>query len=402
MSEQYTSEIHQLLKLGDSPASSPKSDLPIGLPMAESAAVPHDLPGIKNIHAHQTHESVIETNPKKVFRLKQLIIYPFVFLAAFAFFYIVLNFSSLLAQVQGWFIKPQAEVTLGQSLDPYYKWISAYYFSVGDVKLLDPNNDIDKDGLSNHDEFVMGTNPVGSDSDMDGAKDGYEVLDSTNPWGAGPATSKQVALAATLDASLINNRITYNASAQVSGYATPAMIVPKAPTTSSNNSTPTTPSGNGNVAGTSVVNFDLTRPGKLSIPRLKIQAPLIWSQDPANFEKDLTQGVIHYPGTALPGQRGVMYVSGHSSDYIWKKDAYSQVFAQLNVLQPGDDVFVEVYGLDGKTYAFRYQVSGKNVYSPDDQAQFNDTSASKLNLSTCWPIGSTKSRMVISAVQVRL
>jgi LPXTG-site transpeptidase (sortase) family protein len=396
MSEQYTSEIHQLLKLGDVPASATVPEVPTALPVSEP--IGHDLPGIKNIHAHQTEEAVTEINPKKAFSLKQLIIYPLVFLAAFAFFYVVLNFSSLLSQVQGWFIKPQAEVTLGTSLDPYYKWISAYYFSVGDTKLLDPNNDIDKDGLSNNDEFVMGTNPVASDSDMDGAKDGFEVLDRTNPWGPGPATPKQIELASSLDTSLINNRISYNAGALANSYITPANVNSN---TASNTNTSST-SNSGNVAGTSVVNIDMSKPGKLSIPRLKIQVPLIWSQDVASFENDLTHGVIHYPGTAMPGERGTIYVSGHSSDYIWKKDAYSQIFTQLNVLQAGDDVFVEVYGLDGKTYAFRYQVTGKHVYDPADQAQFAPSTSSQLNLSTCWPIGSTKSRLVVSAVQVRL
>ena len=152
----------------------------------------------------------------------------------------------------------------------------------------------------------------------------------------------------------------------------------------------------------SLPNYDLNNPGRLSIPRLNLSVPLIWSKDPSDFDADLTKGVIHYPGTVLPGDRGTVYVSGHSSDYLWKKNPMHDVFAKLNFLKPGDDVFVDVYGLDGKVYNYRYQVSETNIYKPDDQTQFIDDSTNKLNLSTCWPIGTSTNRIVVSAVQVGL
>jgi len=126
--------------------------------------------------------------------------------------------------------------------------------------------------------------------------------------------------------------------------------------------------------------------------------PIIWSKDPVDFDHDLTEGVVHYPGTALPGEQGTVYISGHSSDYVWKRHPYRQVFARINTLEPGDDIFIDVYGADGKLYNYRYTVAYENVYSPDDQTQFIDNSAAKLNLSTCWPIGTQKDRYVVTAV----
>jgi sortase A len=173
---------------------------------------------------------------------------------------------------------------------------------------------------------------------------------------------------------MINNRISFNAS---------SLKTPQ-------------------VAGANTVNFDLEKPGRLSIPKLNLQVSLIWSKDPSNFDADLTKGVVHYPGTALPGENGIIYVSGHSSDYLWKRDPMHDVFARLNYLSVGDDIFIDVYGKDGKVYNFRYQVTGNHNYKPDDQAQFIDNSGSKLNLSTCWPIGTSKDRLVVSAVPVGL
>jgi sortase A len=151
------------------------------------------------------------------------------------------------------------------------------------------------------------------------------------------------------------------------------------------------------ILGAETQNFDLSKPGRLSIPKLQIQVPLIWTQDPVQFDQDLTRGVVHYPGTAMPGENGIVYVSGHSSDYFWKNHPYKQVFAKINALQPGDDIFVDVYGNDGKIYNYRYSVVAETIYAPDDQRQFLDNSGAKLNLSTCWPIGTQKDRYVVTA-----
>jgi len=363
MTTETISEIHQLLKLGDHTVETHIHAGPEAAPVVDSHAEAQVL--------ENNFYNSLQYIGEKAGQFKGLLVYPLIFVVAFGFFYAVLNFSSLLAQVQGWFIKPQAVQILGNDLQPYYSWISGYFYAVNDVKLLDPNNDIDKDGLSNHDEFVMRTNPTLVDSDSDGFSDGIEVINGTNPWGFGAFSTEQIKLAQGLDTILINNRIGYNVSQSYTG----------------------------SVSGVSTINYDLNKPGKLSIPRLNLSVALIWSKDVASFETDLSQGVIHYPGTALPGQTGTIYVSGHSSDYLWKKDAMRNVFAKLNFLQAGDDIFIEAYGADGKVYNYRYQVTGSNIYKPDDQAQFIDDSGYKLNLSTCWPIGTQKNRFVVSAIQ---
>jgi len=368
----YPSEIHRLLKIGDnlvinSAPQMPPHDLPI-------AAV-HALP-VPAIFAHDDIQIPEQAGIREqiVAKLKEnsgVLIYPAIFLAAFIFFYMALNFPSLITQVSGWFAKPQDEQLLGDNLTEYYSWMYGYYFSVGSKDLLEPANDIDKDGLSNMDEFQMKTNPTIADSDGDGTSDGVEIINGTNPWGDGVMTSEQVKLAASLDIIRINNRISFNLA---TSNINPAVL------------------------GTTKINYDLEQPGRLSIPRLNIQVPIIWTKDPKDFEVDLTKGVVHYPGTALPGEQGTVYVSGHSSDYPWKRHPYKQIFAGINVLSPGDDIFVDIYGSDGKIYNYRYRVASSNIYKPNDQTQFIDNSGAKLNLSTCWPIGTAKDRYVVTAV----
>jgi|GEM_PF-2559240 len=301
------------------------------------------------------------------------LVYPLVFALSFGFFYVVLNFSALMLQVQGLFAKDEAEQILQSDLAEYNSWIGGYFFAVGEREKLEPNSDIDSDGLTNLDEFTIKTNPTVKDSDSDGISDGIEVINGTNPWGTGGLTAKQKKAIAKLDMIKVNNRISFSAAAS-----------------------------NGSVAGLNTNNFDLTKPGRLSIPKLNMQVPLIWTDDPVNFDNDLTRGVVHYPGTALPGENGMVYVSGHSSDYFWKSHPYKQVFARINSLETGDDVFMEVYGKDGKIYNYRYRVTVETIYAPDDQRQFTDNSGAKLNLSTCWPIGTQKDRYVVTAELVGL
>ncbi|MBI4363399.1 MAG: sortase [Candidatus Doudnabacteria bacterium] len=346
MTINYPSEIEDLLRLSGQAAS-----IPLDLPVAEAAAV-------------------AEIDLAKKYINSGILVYPAIFLAAFVFFYALLNFSSLTAQVSGWFSKPQDEQILGDDLSAYYNWIGGYYFSVGDFTLLEPNNDIDYDGLTNMDEFTIKTNPTLADSDSDSFSDGIEIINGYNPWGAGRMTEVQSKLASSLDLIKVNNRISYNALAV---------------------------NGSSQVLGVQTVSFDGTKSGVLSIPKLSLRVPIIWSKNPSDFDGDLTRGVIHYPGTAMPGEQGTVYISGHSSDYLWKNHPFRQVFAKINALNAGDDIFVDVFDLSGNVHNFRYKVVSENIYKPDDQAQFIDNSRARLNLSTCWPIGTQKDRYVVSA-----
>src|SRR6185436_16563601 len=122
MSDTYVSEIHKLLKLGGH-NDSHFDGAPAGLPVAEndggshiphmshtshgSAAVAGNIPGTSRISASKVN-------------FKSLLIYPVIFFVAFAFFYAVLNFPSILAQLQGAFSKPQAQVVLGNDSAVYY------------------------------------------------------------------------------------------------------------------------------------------------------------------------------------------------------------------------------------------------------------------------------------------
>ncbi len=131
----------------------------------------------------------------------------------------------------------------------------------------------------------------------------------------------------------------------------------------------------------------------LSIPKLGIKdATAIIASD------DLSKSLIHYGGTALPGQYGNAVIIGHSTlpQFFNPKD-YKTIFATLPTLKIGDEIFIKYDGVE-----YRYVVINMRVTDPDDLSplaqQFDD---SYITLITCVPPGTTWKRLNVKARLVR-
>lgn len=146
---------------------------------------------------------------------------------------------------------------------------------------------------------------------------------------------------------------------------------------------------------------------RLIIPRLGKNVPIVQTPDTAlltqdweglerQIQSDLQRGVVHYPGTAQPGEKGNVFLTGHSSYYPWDPGRYKSVFAVLDQLVVGDQVIVYSRG-----EKFVYTISSIRVVTPertDVLSQPKDDSI--LTLMTCTPIGTALNRLIITADQV--
>lgn len=123
----------------------------------------------------------------------------------------------------------------------------------------------------------------------------------------------------------------------------------------------------------------------LTIPKLGIkQSKVIVDSN------DLAQGLVHLPGSALPGEKGNVFVSGHSAlSRIFSKDA---VFAKLPQLKKGDQILVEAQGTK-----FTYRVIEIKVVSPTDLSVIDakDEQGRYLSLMTCVPPGFNTERLIV-------
>lgn len=368
------------------------------LPVADSVPSSHKpAHGPIEISALAQDETESSTVQKPIFLLR-IVRNVLPYLAVFAlgvflyiFFFTNVDFTGIFktqAKVQ----TPQ-QTALNQlqsrSLDGYNKWIAQFYYDISDPKVLDPNADNSGNGLTNFQKYLLNLNPKSYDTLGLGMADSEALAKGLNPLTGNRLTDAQKQIMDQyFDMEVAMNRLTLaqmQNRTQVAGASTfgNSQIVPADP----GNAVAPAPAF-------SSLDIDTGIPGRLQVPDLKIDAPIIWSQDTKNFDKDLQSGVIHYPGTAMPGQVGTAYISGHSSNYVWAKGNYNHVFTHLGDLAKDTSFKVTVTLKGGKQAILYYVVVGSQQYDPKDQAQFINAGKSVMALSTCWPVGSTAKRLV--------
>ena len=138
---------------------------------------------------------------------------------------------------------------------------------------------------------------------------------------------------------------------------------------------------------------------KVIIPKINVDVPVVYdvgTNDEKAIQNALERGVVHYPGTAVPGQNGNVVVVGHSSNNLLNKGKYKFAFVLLNRLQVGDTITMQ-YG--GKRYV--YKVYETVIVKPTDVGVLGPTDkTASLTLITCDPPGTSINRLVVKAEQI--
>lgn len=140
----------------------------------------------------------------------------------------------------------------------------------------------------------------------------------------------------------------------------------------------------------------------LAISRLGIRAPIVepesvnyggeWKAVEDQIESALQRGVVHLPGTALPGEKGNVFITGHSSFYPWDPGRYKDIFALLPKVQVGD--VIEVF--HDEKY-LRYRVAETREVEPSATNVLAPTDDHRLTLMTCVPVGTALHRLIVTA-----
>lgn len=124
----------------------------------------------------------------------------------------------------------------------------------------------------------------------------------------------------------------------------------------------------------------------LSVPRLKIDNVKVFVDS-----NELSKGLVHLPGSALPGEKGNVFISGHSalSPIFSFKTA---IFGQLADLKKGDKIIIEA-GRAKHTYS----VQQLKVVDPKDVSVVlpPDNLERYISLMTCVPPGLNFKRLVV-------
>lgn len=146
---------------------------------------------------------------------------------------------------------------------------------------------------------------------------------------------------------------------------------------------------------------------RIIIPKLGLNIPLVtpsyesllkedWDKVEEDIQDALKHGVVHYPGTARPGQAGNFFVTGHSSYYPWAEGLYKTIFARLHNLNVGDEYYV-YYGGD----KHRYVISSKKEVKPSNVDVLDQPLNRRMStLMTCSPVGTTLRRLILTAQEI--
>lgn len=161
----------------------------------------------------------------------------------------------------------------------------------------------------------------------------------------------------------------------------------------------------GNVLGVSVTNIDnfpafISENGKrdllpyqefnLSIPSINLMQAKV-SVESNNFEQNLA----HMPTTALPGEKGNVFVTGHSSlPQLYRPGNFKAIFAHLPEVKKGDEVIIEAEGR-----RFIYVIKGMKIVDPKETWVISppDNNGRYLSLMTCVPPGLYLKRLIVLA-----
>lgn len=124
----------------------------------------------------------------------------------------------------------------------------------------------------------------------------------------------------------------------------------------------------------------------LSVPRLATSHVDVFVDT-----NDLSKGLAHLPGSALPGEKGNVFISGHSAlSKIF--ESKSIPFSKLSDLKKGDQITVET-----PSSKFVYEVFDFKIVDPSDLSVLEppEDQGRYISLMTCVPPGLNFKRLVV-------
>lgn len=125
---------------------------------------------------------------------------------------------------------------------------------------------------------------------------------------------------------------------------------------------------------------------RLIIPAISVDAPVV----EGDGWEELKKGVGHHVGSANPGERGNVVLSGHN-------DVFGEVFRRLTELPEGDEV--QIMDSSGRTY--RYRVSVRRIVEPTEVRVMDPTTDPILTLITCYPYLVDTQRLIVIAELIK-
>ncbi|MDD5623433.1 MAG: sortase [Candidatus Peribacteraceae bacterium] len=192
--------------------------------------------------------------------------------------------------------------------------------------------------------------------------------------------------------------------------AAPAEAAPSEPpvadASSAKSSSSAGESAQGGTPRSELQEWEIAEHATLSIPAIHVRVPVLlpsltywgrqeWDLLEKQMQVGLRYGVVEYPHSVTPGRRGTVFIAGHSSPPSPRAEAsaYGHVFAQLPQLEKGDAITLSA---GGTTFTFEV-IDTQVVPAGETSILLQEQERSLLKIITCYPVGTTKDRLVVVA-----
>lgn len=131
----------------------------------------------------------------------------------------------------------------------------------------------------------------------------------------------------------------------------------------------------------------------ITIPKLKIYGAVVTVAG-----DDLAKSLVHYGGTAIPGEYGNTVIFGHSTlPQFYDPKNYKTIFSLLPTLDIGGEIDISYDSI-----SYRYKVFDRFVSAPSDLSALEQTfDDSYVTLITCVPPGTYWQRLHVKAKLIR-
>lgn len=120
-------------------------------------------------------------------------------------------------------------------------------------------------------------------------------------------------------------------------------------------------------------------PTRIVIPTINVDWPIVQGDS----WEELKQGIGHRIGSANPGERGNLVLSGHD-------DVYGEPFRDLEKLDVGKEVMVYA-----GANVYRYVIKAKRVVAPNDLSVLDPSRNPIITLITCTPYRVDTQRLIL-------
>ncbi|MFA5024973.1 MAG: sortase [Candidatus Shapirobacteria bacterium] len=137
----------------------------------------------------------------------------------------------------------------------------------------------------------------------------------------------------------------------------------------------------------------------IQIPKIGVNANVVKNVDPYNsseYQKALTKGVAHAKGSGLPGFPGNIFIFAHSANSWYQANQFNAIFYLTDKLDLDDEITINY-----EKSEYKYKVAEKKIVKNTDINYLsNKQNTNTLTLMTCWPPGTTLSRLIIIAKSI--